>query len=182
MANQRAKASKKRTTTKNTSSSAGASAAGRNGDETAVTPRTSARAAAATARAERTADPELRELGDEAIDRLDDRRNGAIDRSAPDDETIPELAGGDVDAAVTDTGSGEEAVGGSTPTPDQDNVEEQGAALGVTYQPDEPLHTTEKIARRDDERWELNPASSEDFAERRNLEHALPEQKRRRAR
>ncbi len=73
-------------------------------------------------------------------------------------------------------------MGGSTPTPDQDSVDELGEALGVTYQPDEPLHTTEKIARRDDDRWELNPASSEDFAERRNVEQALPERRPRRAR
>lgn len=154
---------------------------------------------ATKARAERAADPELRELDDEAIDRLDDPRDTAADVlavardvlgapdgadawRAPDEEISPEISGGDVDAAVTETGSGEEAVGGSTPTPDQDNVEEQGAALGVTYQPDEPLHTTEKIARRDADRWELNPASSEDFAERRNLQQALPERRRPRAR
>lgn len=168
------------------------------GERPPVNPRISARATAATARAERDADPELRELSDEAIDRADDPHgeddlivaargvlgppDGAVDERAPDDETSPELAGGDVDAAVTDTGSGEEAVSGTNPTPDQDSVEEQAAALGVTYQPDEPLHTTEKIARRDDDRWELNPASSEDFGERRNLEHALPERTPRRGR
>lgn len=168
-------------------------------DAQVIEPRTSARAAGATARAERAADPELRELDDEAIDRLDDPRDTADDAlevawdvlggpdgvgvpRAPDDETSPALAGGDVDAAATETGSGEETVGGSTPTPDQDNVEEQGEALGVTYQPGEPLHTTEKIARRDDDRWELNPASSEDFAERRNFQQAAPERRGRRTR
>lgn len=168
-------------------------------DGRAVEPRTAERAAHESADAERAADPELRELGDEAIDRLDDPRDtdddllatvrdvldapdGADAARAPDEEASPELAGGDVDAAATETGSGEEAVGGSNPTPDQDNVEEQGEALGVTYQPDEPLHTTEKIARRDDDRWELNPASSEDFAERRNFAQAAPERPPRRRR
>lgn len=89
-----------------------------------------------------------------------------------------EITAGDVDAHATEE-SGEEAVGGSNPTPDQDNVDEIGESLGVTYQPGEPLHTTEKIARRDVDRWELHPASSEDFVERRNLEHALPPRPRR---
>jgi len=76
------------------------------------------------------------------------------------------LAAGDPDADVSETGSGEEAVGGSASTPDQNDVDEIGRALGVSYAAAEPLHTTEKIARRDVDRWELNPASSEDFAER----------------
>ncbi|MEW6268584.1 MAG: DUF6335 family protein [Thermodesulfobacteriota bacterium] len=92
------------------------------------------------------------------------------------------LAGGDVDAAEAEAGSGEEAVGGSTPTPDQDNVDELGRALGVTYEDDEPLRGEEKISKRDDDRWELDPASAEDFAERRNFEHAMPEKPRGRRR
>jgi len=81
------------------------------------------------------------------------------------------LTGGDIDAAwdQASTLSGEETVGGSTPTPDQDIVEELGQALGVTYQDNEPLHPTEKIEQRDVDRWELNPASSEDYAERSRL-------------
>ena len=76
------------------------------------------------------------------------------------------LTGGDIDAAWDQAAVGDETVGGSSPTPDQDIVDEIGEALGVTYQEGEPLHTSEKIERRDAERWELNPASSEDFAER----------------
>jgi len=76
------------------------------------------------------------------------------------------LTGGDVDATWDQAAVGDEAVGGSSPTPDQDIVDEIGKALGVTYAEGEPLHTTEKIARRDEERWELNPASSEDYVER----------------
>jgi hypothetical protein len=56
---------------------------------------------------------------------------------------------------------GEESVGGRNPTPDQDVVEELGKAVGLIYEDREPLHTTEKIAARDEHRWELDPASSE---------------------
>ena len=79
------------------------------------------------------------------------------------------LSGGDIDAAWDQAAVGDETVGGSGPTPDQDVVEEIGKALGVTYEENEPLHTTEKIEQRDIERWELNPASSEDLAERSRL-------------
>lgn len=85
-------------------------------------------------------------------------------------EETPEgatLSGGDLDAAWNDAeGSGEETVGGSVVTPDQDVVEEIGEALGVTYRYDEPLRPVEKEAERDHPRWEMNPASSEDFRSR----------------
>ena len=76
------------------------------------------------------------------------------------------LAGGDIDAAWDESAVGEETVGGTTPTPDQDIVDEIGRAVGVEYEDAEPLHTTEKLERRDEQRWELHPASSEDFTER----------------
>ena len=76
------------------------------------------------------------------------------------------LTGGDIDAEGDQAASGEETVGGSTPTPDQDLVDEIGRAAGVSYDDAEPLDMSEKLERRDDERWELHPASSEDFGER----------------
>lgn len=88
---------------------------------------------------------------------------------AKQDTTVPPdavLAGGDIDAAWDNAAVGEETVGGTTPTPDQDIVDEIGRAVGVDYDDAEPLHTTEKIERRDEQRWELHPASSEDFSER----------------
>lgn len=73
----------------------------------------------------------------------------------------PSLSGGDVDAAWDDSVvAGEESVGGSAPTPDQDVVDELGEALGVTFNDDEPLR--DKLEERDRNRWELNPASSDD--------------------
>jgi hypothetical protein len=81
-------------------------------------------------------------------------------------ETGPSLTGGDVDADWEDAYAvGDEAPGGDNPTPDQDVVEEIGAALGVTYQDDEELKASEKIIERDRHRWELDPASAEDYNE-----------------
>jgi hypothetical protein len=78
----------------------------------------------------------------------------------------PEISGGDVDAAWEDADqSGEEAVGGSTPTPDQDIVEELGQAMGIQYEDDEPLDTEGKLRQRDRDRWELDPESAEETEE-----------------
>ncbi len=84
------------------------------------------------------------------------------------DEMTPDvtLSGGDVDATWSGTDDGEEAVGGSTPTPDQDVVDELGKAVGVTYEDNEPLRFGDKVADRDAQRWELDPASSEGYQER----------------
>ena len=79
-------------------------------------------------------------------------------------ETSPALTGGDVDAEWEDAYAlGDEAPGGDNPTPDQDIVDEIGAALGVTYQDDEELKAADKITERDRHRWELDPASAEDY-------------------
>jgi Family of unknown function (DUF6335) len=81
--------------------------------------------------------------------------------------TDPTLSGGDVDARWEDAESGgDETVGGSTATPEQNDIESMGRALGVTYADDETLDPGEKEAERDAHRWELDPASSEDYAER----------------
>lgn len=74
----------------------------------------------------------------------------------------PELSGGDVDAdwhAASNEGA--EAFTGHAPTPDQDVVDELGAAAGITYRDDEPLNYA-KVAERDRRRWELDPASADD--------------------
>jgi hypothetical protein len=76
------------------------------------------------------------------------------------------LSGGDPDADWDQADDGGEAVGGSMPTPDQDVVDDLGRAAGVTYEDREPLKPEEKIAVRDVKRWEVDPASSEDYQER----------------
>ena len=82
----------------------------------------------------------------------------------------PDLSAGDIDADWGRADVGEETVGGSAPTPDMDIVEELGEAVGLTYEDNEPLHTTEKMEERDRKRWELDPASSEDYNDRVNHE------------
>ncbi len=49
--------------------------------------------------------------------------------------------------------------------PDEDDVEEI-EAIGVTYREDEELRFGQKEAERDEHRWELDPASSEDWLQR----------------
>ena len=74
----------------------------------------------------------------------------------------PLLSGGDVDAAWDDLDSGEEAAGGTVRTPDQDNVDELGEAIGLTYEDDAPLNIEDKLTERRQHRWELDPASAEE--------------------
>jgi hypothetical protein len=82
-------------------------------------------------------------------------------------ETSPALTGGDVDADWEDAYAvGDEAPGGDNPTPDQDRVDDIGKALGIEYQDNEELKGSDKVARRDKHRWELDPASAEDYSER----------------
>lgn len=45
------------------------------------------------------------------------------------------------------------------------NPDQKGEAYGLAYQANEPLDTAEKIEERDEDRWELNPASADDFEE-----------------
>jgi hypothetical protein len=76
----------------------------------------------------------------------------------------PKLSAGDLDAGWQHANQdGEEAVGGSTPTPDQDQVDELGRAVGLTYSDEEPLQGEEKLLKRDRNRWELDPASADDL-------------------
>ena len=72
----------------------------------------------------------------------------------------PRDAGGDLDAAWEDVNdSGSETVAGDNPTPDQSLVEENAAAIGVTYEDNEELEFIDKIERRDRDRYELEEGS-----------------------
>jgi hypothetical protein len=78
-------------------------------------------------------------------------------------EQSPDLTGQDVDADWwSDHQSGEESVGGSVATPEQNIVDDLGKALGVEYNDFEPLDTEDLIAKRDENRWELNAESADD--------------------
>jgi hypothetical protein len=81
-------------------------------------------------------------------------------------ETSPALTAGDVDADWESAYAvGDEAPGGDNPTPDQDIVDEIGKAVGVQYDDNEELKGEKKISDRDAHRWELDPASAEDYNE-----------------
>ena len=52
------------------------------------------------------------------------------------------------------------------PATDENEVDDVGKIVGVTYAADEPLRPYEKEEERDEHRWELNPASADDFGNR----------------
>jgi len=82
-------------------------------------------------------------------------------------ETSPAITGGDIDANWESAYSvGDEAPGGDNPTPDQGIVDDIGKALGVQYEDNEELKGEKKISDRDKKRWELDPASSDDYNDR----------------
>jgi hypothetical protein len=94
-------------------------------------------------------------------------RRSLRERYAEHTETSPALTGGDVDADWESAYSvGDEAPGGDNPTPDQDIVDDIGKAVGIEYQDNEELKGADKLEKRDRKRWELDPASSEDWDER----------------
>src|SRR5215831_2589344 len=93
-------------------------------------------------------------------------RSGA--RHSPDDSPeATDFGGGDLtdnSSSVVDAEG--EIIVGSNPPPDLDVVDEIGRSAGLTYEDGEPLQFGVKEAAKDDIRWELNPASSEDYEER----------------
>lgn len=94
-------------------------------------------------------------------------RRELLERYEEHTETSPALTGGDVDADWESAYSvGDEAPGGDNPTPDQDIVDDIGRAIGVQYQDNEELKSETKISDRDRHRWELDPASSDDWEDR----------------
>jgi hypothetical protein len=89
----------------------------------------------------------------------------ALDRSLHEHSGMtPAITGGDLDADWENAYfSGDEAPGGDNLTPDQDSVEEIGEALGVSYEDNEELKGSDKVIERDKHRWELDPASADDY-------------------
>jgi hypothetical protein len=121
----------------------------------------------------------------EENERKDRNRNGIDDRIEPPIPDVsggsaklaerlrqnpgldPVLAGGDIDAGWDMAeSSGEDSAGGSMPTPDQNDTGDIGKAIGITYEDNEPLKVGEKERSRDLHRWELDPASSDDYRDR----------------
>jgi len=121
----------------------------------------------------------------EENERPDKNRNGIDDRIEPplpdvkagsaklayrlknDPLADPVLTAGDLDASWENAQfSGDESAVSSSPTPDQNVVEEIAAAVGITYADNEELKVGEKERSRDEHRWELDPASSDDYQDR----------------
>ena len=121
----------------------------------------------------------------EENERKDRDRNGIDDRIEPpipdikagsanlarklhdDPLADPVITAGDLDAQFEQAQTtGDESAVSSMPTPDQSVVEDIGRAVGVTYQDGEELKVGDKERDRDTRRWELDPASSEDYNER----------------
>ena len=103
-------------------------------------------------------------LSEDGITTLDDS-------SSEYTSTNSQIVGGDGDvaAAEQESATGEELVGGSAPTPDQDMVDELGAAAGIEMPDGAILHTTNMLEHRDENRWELDPSSAEDTQDRPDL-------------
>jgi len=94
-------------------------------------------------------------------------RRGMQQKFADHTETSPAMTAGDIDADWESAYAvGDEAPGGDNPTPDQDIVDDIGRAVGVQYEDNEELKGADKVAKRDAHRWELDPASSEDWDDR----------------
>ncbi len=103
-------------------------------------------------------------LSEDGITTLDDS-------SSEYTSTNSQIVGGDGDvaAAEQESATGEELVGGSAPTPDQDMVDELGAAAGIEMPDGAILNTTNMLEHRDESRWELDPNSAEDAQDRPDL-------------
>jgi hypothetical protein len=79
-------------------------------------------------------------------------------------ESSPALAGGDIDAKWEEAYAlGDEAPGGDNMTPGQDRVDDIGKALGINYEDNQELQGGDEVTERDKHRWELDPASSDDW-------------------
>ena len=121
----------------------------------------------------------------EENERKDRNRNGIDDRIEP---PIPDVSassnklaqrlrddpsadlvvtGGDVDAQWESAqSSGDESAISSMPTPDVNVVDDIGRSMGVTYEDNEELKVGDKERSRHIHRWELDPASSDDYIDR----------------
>ena len=110
-------------------------------------------------------DPEIEEFMELEISRAPKDPDLLAHRLRNNTAASPRDAGGDLDAAWEDVNdSGSETVAGDNPTPDQSLVEENAAAMGVSYEDNEELEFIDKIERRDRDRYELdeNSKASED--------------------
>lgn len=121
-------------------------------------------------------DPDVKDIFEEAQE-LDYGSGALLDKMHSYTSRSPKLTGGDLDAEWEYADVGEEAVGGQNPTPDQSVVDDEGEAMGIAYDDNEPLGTTRKLERRDREPWELDPRSSPDYRNRVKQEFGMPKKR-----
>ncbi|NJR31597.1 MAG: hypothetical protein HC778_00385 [Chamaesiphon sp. CSU_1_12] len=75
------------------------------------------------------------------------------------------IAGGDLEAdGYRASVSGEEAVGGSASVPGQNDPEDMAIAVGISLPDGTPLNVQDMMEDRDEDRWELDPASAQDWS------------------
>lgn len=108
-------------------------------------------------------DPEIEEFMEEEIARAPKDPELLAQRLRNNTASSPSDSGGDPDASWEDVNdSGTESVSGDNPTPDQSIVEENAAAVGLTFEDNEELEVLDKIERRDRDRFELDERSKTD--------------------
>ena len=105
-------------------------------------------------------DPEIEEFMEQEISRAPKDPELLAQRLRNNTAASPRDAGGDLDANWEDVNeSGSETVAGDNPTPDQSLVEENAAAIGVSFEDNEELEFIDKIEKRDRDRYELDENS-----------------------
>ncbi|MDX6694731.1 MAG: hypothetical protein QOF02_2334 [Blastocatellia bacterium] len=107
-------------------------------------------------------DPEIEEFMEEEISRAP-KDPELLARRLRNSNTDAPQGAGDPDSDWNEsTEEGEETPFGDNPTPDQSMVEENAAAVGVSYEDNEDLEFIDKIDRRDRDRYELDERSKSD--------------------
>ena len=108
-------------------------------------------------------DPDIEQFMEEEIARAPKDPDMLAGRLRQNTAASPRDSGGDPDASWEDVNdSGTESVSGDNPTPDQSLVEENAAAVGVSFEDNEELDVLDKIERRDRDRFELDERSKAD--------------------
>ncbi len=105
-------------------------------------------------------DADIAEVMELDISQAPQAKSELVERLQENTAASPADSGGDIDAEWEEVNtSGAEAVFGHNPTPDQSDVEENAAAMGIEYEDNEPLDILGKIEKRDRDRFELNENS-----------------------
>lgn len=111
-------------------------------------------------------DPEVKEEFDNVQRQILSRSHRLAEQRSASYFQSQELTDGALDAAWDGSDVDEESRDGSAPSPDQNAVDELGEQVGLTFRDYEFVDAPGKVGRRDRDRWELEPASSEDYSER----------------